>query len=66
VPSNDPLARVKRAAKAQTRARLEYAAALVAAVEALEAAGARDPYAQVAAAAGITQQSVRIIVERHR
>lgn len=60
------LSRVSRAAGAKRRAELEYRAALVAAVDELEAAGYRDAYARVADAAGVARQNVRLMVSRAR
>jgi hypothetical protein len=60
------LGEVKRAASRVRRARENYRAALVEAVAELEAAGVRDPFARVAAAAGVSKQAVRELVERAR
>lgn len=60
------LGEVKRCAGAVRRARDSYRAALVAAVDMLEQAGARDPYARAAAAAGVSKQAVRALVARTR
>lgn len=60
------LGRVKRAVIAKRRADEEYRSALVAAVAALEAAGFPDPFARVAASAGISRQAVRELVTRAR
>jgi hypothetical protein len=48
-----------RSARALERARLGYRASLVEAVGVLEAAGARDAFAQTARAAGVSRQAVR-------
>ena len=64
--SSDPLARVRRVAKARARADAEYRAAVVAAVDELEAAGHRSAFATVADAAGTSRQAVRQLVERSR
>jgi hypothetical protein len=48
------------------RARDEYRAAVVAAVDELEAAGARDAFSRVAEAAGVSRQSLRVLVGRAR
>lgn len=63
---SDPLREVRRAAAGRRRAELGYATAIVAAVDELEAAGARDAFAQVATAAGISRQAVRQLVARSR
>jgi hypothetical protein len=63
---SDRLREVRRAAAARRRAELAYTAALVAAVEALEQAGVRDAFAQVAEAAGVSRQAVRQLVARAR
>lgn len=60
------LAKVRRAAASRQRADEAYRSAILAAVHVLEQAGARDPYAQVAAAAGISKQAVRQLVARSR
>ena len=67
------LARVERAARpvqaaraALRRAEPEYHAAIVAAVEVLEAADVADAFALVANAAGSSRQQVRQLVERAR
>lgn len=60
------IAAVKRAAATRRRAEDSYRAALVAAVESLEAAGSRDAYARVADAAGVSRQAVREFVTRAR
>ncbi len=62
----DPLARVRRARKARDRAAAEYAAALVAAVDAQVAAGSRRPISDVADAAGVAPEVVRTNVRRAR
>lgn len=56
------LAIVRRAAQGKRRAETRYRAAVVAAVTELQAAGVADAYARVAAAAGVTRQTVREIV----
>lgn len=58
------LTRVKRAAAARRRADDSYRAAILAAVAELRAAGARDSFAQVARAAGVSRQAVRDLVSR--
>lgn len=60
----DELARVKRAARAKRRADDAYRAALLEAAAALEAADDADVYAQLAAAAGVSRQSARVMVTR--
>jgi hypothetical protein len=60
------LTRVKRAAAAKRRADDAYRAAIVAAVDELETAGERSAFATVAAAAGISRQAVRQLVDRTR
>lgn len=64
--TDDPLARVTRAAADKRRAGVEYRAALVAAVVSLEAAGRRDAFAEVGRAAGVARQVVRSVVSRAR
>ena len=64
--ADSPLTRVKRAAANRRRADAAYVAAVVDAVGVLEAAGVRDAYAQVAAAAGTSRQAVRQLVARSR
>lgn len=60
------LARVKRAAARKRRADKEYRSALEDARDLLELDGARDVYAQLAAAAGMSRQAVRQQLERWR
>jgi methyl coenzyme M reductase subunit C-like uncharacterized protein (methanogenesis marker protein 7) len=60
------LGEVGRAAARVRRARENYRAALVLAVDELEHDGARDPYARAAAAAGVSKQAVRELVDRAR
>lgn len=62
----DPLANVRKAAASKRRAEDSYRAALAAAVHTLEQNGARDAFAQVAAAAGVSRQAVRQLVARTR
>ena len=57
---------VKRAADRVRSARAAYRSAVVAAVVELEQVGVADPYARVAAAAGVSRQAVRSLVERAR
>jgi hypothetical protein len=63
---SDPLTRVRRAARARTRAEAEYRAAIVSAVDALEENGTRHPFSTVASVAGVARQSVRELVQRAR
>jgi hypothetical protein len=56
------LSQLRRAADTKRRAEERYRAALFAAVDELEKAGARDAYAQVAHAAGVSRQTVRELV----
>lgn len=60
------LGEVKRAAGRRRAAEKAYRSALVLAVEELEQAGHRAPYAAVAAAAGVSRQAVRELVDRIR
>jgi len=60
------LLEVRRAVDNRGRADARYRAALVAAVEDLEADGARDAFAQVARVAGVSRQAVRQLVARER
>ena len=57
---------VSRAAAGRARADERYRAAILGAVEELERAGVRDPFARVAKAAGVSRQAVRELVERGR
>lgn len=58
--ATDPLKRVRRAAATKASAEIEYRAALVAAHD----AGAG--YAAIAAAAGVSRQTVRVQIQRAR
>ena len=60
----DPLEAVTKAATSKRRAEDSYRAALAAAVAELERADARDPFAQVARAAGVSRQAVRQLLGR--
>jgi hypothetical protein len=60
----NPLLEVRRATAARHRAELRYRAALLRAVEALEAEGRHDVYTTVARSAGVSRQAVRQLVLR--
>ena len=60
------LGAVTRRARSVRVARDAYRLALVRAVDELEQAGCRDPFAQVATAAGVSKQAVRELVGRSR
>ncbi len=64
--TTNPLARVRRAAKAKGRSDAEYRAAIIDAADELERDGTRHVFATIAGAAGTTRQAVRQLVERAR
>lgn len=57
---------VRDAARDRRQADAAYRSALLSAFEELEETGAPNPYAQLAAAAGITRQAARETVSRAR
>lgn len=58
------LAEVRHAAEDVRRGRTRYRASVAAAIRALEQAGARDAYAQIAAAAGVSRQAIRAVANK--